>query len=198
MEQPLGRAVGNALEVKEAIETLAGRGPADLEALSLRMGAEMVRLAGHMPVDLRRLLSDGSALRKLAELITAQDGDPQVVGDPSRLPTAPVQRPVTAPVVGYVARADALEIALAGKALGAGRDRKDARIDLAVGIVLEKKIGDRVAAGELLAMIHARTPEDAQKVTARVAAAFTVASHAEPRALFLRRVSASAIERLDM
>jgi pyrimidine-nucleoside phosphorylase len=198
MEQPLGRAVGNALEVKEAIETLAGRGPADLEALSLRMGAEMLRLAGHMPVDLRRLLSDGSALRKLAELITAQDGDPQVVGDPSRLPTAPVQRPVTAPVAGYVARADALEIALAGKALGAGRDRKDARIDLAVGIVLEKKIGNRVAAGELLAMIHARTPEDAQKVTARVAAAFSVASQARPRALLLRRVTASGIERLDM
>src|SRR5437879_2654983 len=82
MEQPLGRAVGNALEVKEAIETLAGHGPADLEALSLRMGAEMLRLAGHAPLDLRRLLTDGSALRKFAELIVAQHGDPGVIDDP--------------------------------------------------------------------------------------------------------------------
>jgi pyrimidine-nucleoside phosphorylase len=109
-----------------------------------------------------------------------------------------VQRPVTATGTGYVARADALEIALAGKALGAGRDRKDMPIDLAVGIVLDKKIGDPVAAGELLAVIHARTPEAAENVTARVAAAFTVTSQAQPRALLLRRVTSSGIERLDM
>jgi pyrimidine-nucleoside phosphorylase len=198
MEQPLGRAVGNALEVKEAIETLAGRGPADLEALSLRLGAEMLRLAGHPPVDLRQLLRDGSALRKLAELIAAQDGDPRVTEDPGRLPAAPVQQPVTAPVGGYLARADALEIALAGKALGAGRDSKDAAIDLAVGIVLEKKIGDPVKSGDVLAVIHARSAEDARNVTERVAAAFAVASQAPPRALFLRRVTVSGVERLDM
>jgi pyrimidine-nucleoside phosphorylase len=198
MQQPLGRAVGNALEVKEAIETLAGHGPGDLEALSLRMGAEMLRLAGHAPVDLRRLLTDGSALRKFAELIVAQHGDPGVIDDPGGLPTAPVQHPVPVTKDGYVARADALEIALAGKALGAGRDRKDAKIDLAVGIVLEKKIGDRVAAGEVLAIIHARTAADAQNVTARVAAAFTIASQAKPHALLLRRVTASGIEHLDM
>jgi len=197
MEQPLGRAVGNALEVKEAIETLAGSGPAELESLSLRLGAEMLQLAGHPPVDLRRLLTDGSALRKFAELIAAQDGDPRVTEDTSRLPAAPVRQPVTAGAAGYVARADALEIALAGKALGAGRDRKDARIDLAVGVVLEKKIGDRVEAGEVLAVIHARTAEAAQNVTARVAAAFTIASRAQPRALLLRRVTKSGIERLD-
>jgi len=197
MEQPLGRAVGNALEIKEAIDTLAGRGPAELEALSLRLGAEMLRLAGHPPVDLDRLLRDGSALRKFAELIVAQDGDPRVIDDPQRLPAAPVQRPVTTKVGGYVARADALEIALAGKALGAGRDRKDAKIDLAVGVVLAKKVGDPVAAGEVLAVIHARTADDAAKVTERVAAAFTVASAARPRALLLRRVTASGIERLD-
>ncbi|HEX9095174.1 MAG TPA: thymidine phosphorylase [Candidatus Dormibacteraeota bacterium] len=197
MEQPLGRAVGNALEIREAIETLAGRGPADLEGLSLRLGAEMLRLAGHAPVDLDRLLRDGSALRKLAQLIEAQDGDPSVIDDPRRLPSAPVKQPVTARAAGYVARADALEIALAGKALGAGRDRKDAKIDLAVGIVLAKKVGDPVAAGEVLAVIHARTPDDAENVTERVAAAFTVAGQAEPRALVLRRVTASGVERLD-
>jgi pyrimidine-nucleoside phosphorylase len=197
MEQPLGRTVGNALEVKEAIETLAGHGPADLEALSLRMGAEMLRLAGHAPIDLRRLLTDGSALRKFAELIVAQHGDPGVIDDPGRLPTAPVQHPVPATKDGYVARADALEIALAGKALGAGRDRKDATIDLAVGVVLEKKIGDAVKAGDVLAVIHARSAEAARNLTDRVAAAFTIAHQAQPRALLLRRVTASGIERLD-
>src|ERR1700737_3851055 len=198
MDQPLGRAVGNALEVKETIDTLAGRGPADLEALSLRLGAEMLRLAGPPTVDLRRLLRGGSALRKLAELIAAQDGDPRVIEDPSRLPAAPVQRPVTAEADGFVARADALAIALAGKARGAGRDRKEAPIDLAVGVVLEKKIGDPVAAGQVLAVIHARSPEAAENVMGRVAAAFTVAASARPRALLLRRVSATSIERLDL
>src|SRR6202035_4098750 len=164
MEQPLGRAVGNALEVKEAIETLAGRGPSDLEALSLRLGAEMLRLAGHPPTDLHRLMTDGSALRKLAELIAAQDGDARVVDNPGLLPSAPVKQPVTA---------------------------------LAVGVVLNKKIGDPVKAGELLAVIHARTAEAAANVTYRIAAAFTVASQAQPRALLLRRVTATDIQRLD-
>jgi pyrimidine-nucleoside phosphorylase len=132
-----------------------------------------------------------------AELIVAQHGDPAVIDDPGRLPTAPVRHPVPAIKDGYVARADALEIALAGKALGAGRDRKDATIDLAVGVVLEKKIGDAVKAGDLLAVIHARSAEAARNVTDRVAAAFTVARQAQPRALLLRRVTASGIERLD-
>ena len=197
MEQPLGRAVGNALEVKEAIETLAGRGPAELEALSLRLGAEMLRLAGVPRVELKRYLTDGRALGKLAELIAAQGGDPRVTENPGLLPTAPVQRPVLASTAGSIASADALEIALASKALGAGRDRKDAPIDLAVGIVLEKKVGDRVAAGEPLATIHARTAADATNVADRVAAAFRVGGSAAPRVLLLRRVTASGIERLD-
>jgi len=198
MEQPLGRAVGNALEVKEAIETLAGRGPAELEALSLRLGAEMLRLAGVPHVELKRYLTDGRALGKLAELIAAQGGDPRVTENPGLLPTAPVQRPVLASTAGSIASADALEIALAGKALGAGRDRKDAPIDLAVGIVLEKKVGDRVAAGEPLATIHARTAADAANVADRVAAAFRVTGSAASRVLLLRRVTASGIERLDV
>ncbi len=147
MEQPLGRAVGNALEVREAIETLAGRGPSDLEALSLRLGSEMLRMASAPPTDIGRLLSGGTALRKFAQLVEAQSGDPRVVDDLSRLPTAPVQRQVAAAESGQVAAIDALEIALAGKSLGAGRDRKDAAIDLAVGIVLQKKVGDAVRQG---------------------------------------------------
>jgi pyrimidine-nucleoside phosphorylase len=198
MEQPLGRAVGNALEVREAIDTLAGHGPPELEALSLRLAEEMLRLAGGPQTDLRRYLTDGSALRKFAELIAAQGGDPRVVDDPARLPAAPIQRRVAASTPGFLARADALEIALAGKALGAGRDRKDAKIDLAVGIVLEKKIGDPVAAGEILAIIHARSAGDAETVASRVAAAFTVAEHAQARPLMLRRITGLRSERLDM
>jgi len=198
MEQPLGRAVGNALEIKEAIEALAGHGPNELEALSLRFAAEMLRLAGVPPVDLHRHLTDGSALGKFAELIAAQGGDPRVTENPGLLPTAPVQRPVLASTAGYIARADALEIALAGKTLGAGRDRKDAPIDLAVGIVLEKKVGDPVAAGEPLAIVHARTPAAAANVADRVAGAFTIGVGAAPRALVLRRVTASGVERLDV
>jgi thymidine phosphorylase len=197
MEQPLGRAVGNALEVREAIETLGGKGPADLEALSLRLGDEMLRLAGAPPTDLRRLLSDGSALRKFAQLIDAQSGDPSVVRDPDRLAAAPVQQAVAARESGQVAAIDALEIGLASKSLGAGRDRKDAAIDLAVGIVLHKKVGDAVRVGEPLATVHARTDEGARQVAPRIAAAFRLTASAEPRPLLLRRVTASGTERLD-
>jgi len=197
MEQPLGRAVGNALEVREAIETLSGRGPSDLEALSLRLGNEMLRMASAAPTDLRRLLSDGTALRKFAQLVEAQSGDPRVVDDLARLPTAPVQRPVAASESGQVAAIDALEIALAAKSLGAGRDRKDAAIDLAVGIVLQKKVGDTVQRGEPVATVHARTDQAAQQVATRVAGAFRVAASARPRPLLLRRISASGTERLD-
>src|SRR3989442_539269 len=197
MEQPLGRAVGNALEVREAIETLSGHGPPDLEALSLRLGAEMLRMAGEPPTDLERLLSDGSALRKFAKLIEAQSGDRSVVHDLDRLRAAPVRRAVPAAESGQVAALDALEIALAAKSLGAGRDRKDAAIDLSVGVVLHKKVGDRVQAGESLATAHARTDDGAAKVTSRIAAAFALAASAQPRRLLLRRVTAAGIERLE-
>jgi pyrimidine-nucleoside phosphorylase len=197
MDQPLGRAVGNALEVREAIETLSGHGPPDLETLSLRLGDEMLRMAAAPKTDLRRLLSDGSALRKFAQLIEAQSGDASVVRDPDRLPTAPVRRAVPAAQSGQVAAIDALEVALAAKSLGAGRDRKDAPIDLAVGIVLDKKVGDPVRQGEPLATVHARTDEAARQVASRVAAAFRVASSGRARPLLLRRVTASGTERLD-
>ena len=196
MEQPLGLAVGNALEVREAIDTLGGVGPRDLTEMSVQFGDEMLRLAGATAVDLRAKLHDGSALRKFAELIRAQSGDPRVVDDPSRLPSAPVQLVVNAAKAGAVTAIDALEIALAGKSLGAGRDRKDAPIDLAVGVVLHKKVGDSVRAGEPLVTIHARTQADAASVVARITAAFTLADRAQPRPLLLRRVTSSGIERL--
>lgn len=197
MEQPLGRAVGNALEVREAIDTLAGHGPPELEMLSLRLAEEMLRMAGHTQEDPKRYVRDRGGLQKFAELIKAQGGDPGVTSDPALLPTAPVQKPVTADHKGFLSQADALEIALVGKTLGAGRERKDAEIDLAVGVVLNKKIGDAVEAGEPLAIIHARTEAAAESVAKRLAAAFAIGRHAERRPLLLRRVTASGIERLD-
>lgn len=197
MEQPLGRAVGNALEVKEAIETLAGRGPSELEMLSIRFGQEMLAMAGHAGADLKRHLSDGSALRKFAQLIEAQGGDPRVTEDLARLPAAPVQQPVNASRGGMVSRADALEIALAAKALGAGRDRKEAAIDLAVGVVLQKKVGDPVQPGEALAVVHGRTERDVASVSASVAAAFSISPSAGPRPLLLRRITRRGVEPLE-
>ena len=197
MDQPLGRAVGNALEVAEAISTLRGGGPPDLELLCIRMAAEMLRLAGARPVDLAARLRDGSALRKFAQLISAQSGDPSVCDHPERLPVAAIQRAVRAERAGRVTAIDPLEIALAAKALGAGRDRKDEPIDLAVGIVLQKKVGDRVGIGESLAIIHGSDGAAVDNISSRVSAAFSIGPEAEPRPLLLRRVTASGIERLD-
>lgn len=202
MGQPLGRAVGNALEVREAIETLSGQGPQDLELISLRLGAEMLRLAGVGPdlpkneETLRGLLANGRALQKFAELISAQSGDPRVCDDPGRLPKAMARFVVRAPVAGHVSRIDALEIGLVTKALGAGREHKEDRIDPAVGIVLEKKVGDQVRAGEPLATIHARSSAQLDAMASRVMGAFGVEDDAKPQPLIRLRVTASGTESL--
>ena len=200
MGQPLGRAVGNALEVEEAIEALRGDGPQDLKRLSLRLGAEMLRLAGagsdlHLNEDrLRAALSDGRALRKFAELIQAQGGDPRVCEQSGLLPAAPWTQPLLAARAGRLSSVDALEIGLAAKTLGAGRTRKDEPIDLGVGLEVLKKVGDPVETGEPVAIIHARSQAEAAQVTARLAAAFAIKDQAQPRPLLLRRVAASGTE----
>jgi pyrimidine-nucleoside phosphorylase len=202
MEQPLGRAVGNALEVREAIDTLAGGGPADLRSLCLRLGAEMLRLAGVVK-DLQsgedrlaRAIEDGSGLRKLGDLVEAQGGDRRVCDDPARLPQAPFQRPLEAKGEGFVSSVDALAIGLAAKSLGSGRERKDQPIDPAVGVVLHKKISDPVRPGETLAVIYARSEFDAERVAERVTAAFSLGARATGRPLMLRRVGAGRVEAL--
>jgi pyrimidine-nucleoside phosphorylase len=202
MEQPLGRAVGNALEVAEAIETLDGRGPRDLTMLSLRLGAEMLCLGGICPdlesaeARLQRAIDDGTGLDKLAQMVEAQGGDPKICRDTGLLPRASHREQVRASATGTVTRIDALEIGLCAKALGAGRDRKEEPIDLSVGVVLNHKVGDRVRAGEPLATIHAASPESAGTVATRVAAAFRLGERAGSAPLLLRRVSASGVESL--
>jgi pyrimidine-nucleoside phosphorylase/thymidine phosphorylase len=161
MEQPLGKMAGNALEVFESVETLKGRGPKDLTDLSVELAAEMILMAGVEPsIEAARAralktIADGSALECLRGVIAAQGGDPAVCDDPLRvLPQARKMVPITAKSGGSVAAIKARDIGQAIMLLGAGRERMDSHIDPAVGIQFEKKVGDPVAAGEVVAVLH--------------------------------------------
>jgi pyrimidine-nucleoside phosphorylase len=180
MHQPLGRAVGNALEVREAIDTLRGQGPADLWALTLELGAQLLEMTGLAPSRaegeqmLVHLRDSGAGAAKLAELIEAQGGDARVVDAPETLPAAPIVRAFTADADGWVAEADARGIGDAALGLGAGRMTKTDAVDFAVGVQVLARIGDRVAAGQPLAEVHARTDAGVDAAFARLRAAFRV------------------------
>jgi pyrimidine-nucleoside phosphorylase len=182
MDQPLGRAVGNALEVREAAATLRGEGPADFEELVLVATSRLLALSdlGVNETEARTraegAIADGSAFRAYERWVRAQGGDPDEQG----LPAAPVVQSVVAPTPGYVAGVRALAIGQAGLRLGAGRRTKDDPVDHAVGIVTLAKRGDRVEEGQALAEVHARTSTDADGVAAEVAAAYELSS--EPQA----------------
>lgn len=161
MDQPLGRAVGNALEVEEAIATLRGEGPEDFTKLCMTLGSYML-VAGGAASDekdahrkLQNVIDDGSALKKLADFVQAQGGDPKAVYDTSLLPKASVVEEIISPQNGYVGKIDCDEIGICSLLLGGGRETKDSEIDLAVGLILHKKVGDRVSAGEALATVYA-------------------------------------------
>ena len=195
MNQPLGRAIGNALEVKEAIETLRGHGPEDLAELVLALGTEMLLLArvADDAADARRKLQDalssGRALEKFREMIRNQGGDPRVVDDPSLLPTAPVRTVVEAPRSGWVDGIDAYALGDVTMLLGAGRRKQDDVVDHAVGLVLHAKLGSKVEEGDVLCEVHARRPEDVAAVEERIRNAFSIGPRApEPRPLVLRRI----------
>lgn len=178
MDRPLGRAVGNALEVIEAIETLRGGGPPDLRALALDEAALLLVMTGKAPDEAtgERMASgaiaSGAALAKLAEVVAAQGGDRRAVDDPSRLPHAPVMRTAPAPDGGYIAEIEPLAIGRAAMRLGAGRERKGDAIDPAVGIVLRAAVGDHVEEGAPLFDIHARSDAQAAAVMRDALAAF--------------------------
>ncbi len=189
MNQPLGCAVGNALEVREAIEALRGGGPADLREHCLTVAAHMVRLGRRdtrpdafqrTRDELASLLDSGAALAKFRELVQAQGGDVRQVDEPKRLPQARYQEPLYAEENGYAAEVNALKVAQATLELGAGRARKTDTIDPAVGVVVHKKVGDRVAKGDPLFTVHAN---DAERLArARVILAEAVTVSAEPQA----------------
>ena len=173
MSQPLGYAIGNALEVKEAIDTLKGHGPEDLMELCLTLGSQMVVLGGKASsieearTKLKEVVTNGAALEVLKKFIAAQGGDASVVDDPTKLPQAKYKFEVPAKEAGYVAKIEADDIGTAAMLLGAGRATKESTIDLAVGLVLHKKVGDQVKEGESLLTIYANS-EDVQNVMDKI------------------------------
>lgn len=184
MDEPLGPSIGNSLEVLEAIDTLSGRGPAELTEICLELAAHMVRLGGKADGEaeakelVTRLLESGEALAKLKQFIAAQGGDALVAEDPARLPQADRRVDVPAPEEGYVAAIDAEALGITAMLLGAGRATKEDKIDLAVGIKLYKRVGDPVKKGEPLAELYINREDSAEtaEMMQRTAAAFKIAS----------------------
>lgn len=180
MDQPLGFAVGNALEVREAIDTLNGRGPKDFEELCLTLGSYMALAAGkaqsveEAKKKLIGCIEDGSALKKLAEFVAAQGGDSELVYNPERLPQASIIEEISSPSDGYIQKIVCDEIGICSLILGGGRETKESGIDLSVGLVLHKKVGDAVKKGESLATIYANDSEKLAAAKARFLAAYTI------------------------
>jgi pyrimidine-nucleoside phosphorylase len=187
MESPLGIAVGNAVETREALDLLAGEGPADLVECTLCLAAEMLVLGGVAQGDrdarsrLASAIGSGAAAATAERMIQAQGGDPRVVADRSRLAVAPVEVVIPSPRAGIVATVDALGIGLAAVAMGAGRTRADQPVDPTVGILVDVKPGARVERGQPLARLRVRDARDADTIAPRVASAFSVGDASPPR-----------------
>lgn len=194
MDQPLGFAVGNALEVREAIDTLNGRGPEDFTKLCMTLGSQMLLAGGRAgSVEeaeglLKEAVKDGSALSRLADFVEAQGGDSSVVYHPEKLPRASVVLPVASPVSGFVSRIACDEVGVCSLILGGGRETKESVIDLSVGLVLQKKTGDYVRAGEPLAFLHANDEGKAREAEKRFLAACSIADAAPEKTPFIKAV----------
>lgn len=204
MQQPLGRAIGNAIEVGEAIETLAGNGPPDLVALVTELGGEMLLMSGVATTReaatsiIAKNLANRKGLDRLSELIAAQGGDRSVIDHPDLLPQPRMKLEIASESSGYAAAIDALEVGLAARVLGAGRTTKDGSIDLSIGIYLNKKIGDSVETGETLAVLH--SDGDIEKIKAagdKLLKAYAISpERVEPPKLLLARVTGAGVEEL--
>ena len=187
MEQPLGRTAGNALEVAECVETLKGRGPSDLESLSVELAAWMVRLAGAEPqleaarARVRQALASGAGLERFRRVIELQGGNPRVCDDPSLLPQSRETLVVRSERDGRVARLAARAFGHATMLLGGGRETLDSTIDPAVGFVFHKKVGDPVAVGEPILTVHLGPTSRREAALARIKDAVVVAAEAPPR-----------------
>lgn len=179
MNQPLGYAVGNALEVKEAIDTLRGKGPEDLHDLCLELGSRMVYLGKkadsieEAKEMLEEAIKSGQAIETFKTMIEAQGGDASIVDAPEQLPAASLTFEVEAKEDGYISEIIANEIGIAASLLGAGRMTKESEIDLAVGLVLNKKVGDQVTKGESLVTIHSNS-EDVSEVIEKIYDSYSI------------------------
>jgi len=180
MQQPIGGAVGNAIEVEEAIAVLRGEGPEDTTELTLALGAEMLVLAGIAESDaparerLQQAIADGSGLDKLKQIVQAQGGDPAAIDDPGRLPRAPHRTEFTSRFEGVLAAIDAEDIGRAALALGAGRRTKEDAIDPGVGLRVKKRIGDTVEQGEPLVEILYSREDTLGECRQKLAEAFVI------------------------
>jgi pyrimidine-nucleoside phosphorylase len=178
MQQPLGRTVGNALEVREAISCLRGEGPADLLEITLALGTEMLVLGGiatrHQQARrlLLRALTRGQGLEKFRQIIETQGGNPAVIDRPELLPSARYVKNALATASGYVRAIDAYQVGLLGLEIGLGRRKLDDRIDPAAGFVFLKKVGERVNKGEVIAEVYAAEETKAEMVAAKLAGCF--------------------------
>jgi thymidine phosphorylase len=194
MEAPLGVAVGNAIETREAIEVLHGRGPPDTVEVTYALGAEMLLLAGKAATEaearavMKRAIDGGDAARTMERMIEAQKGDPRVVGDPSRLELARVSKDIVARRVGFVTAVDALAIGRAAVAMGAGRARAEDSVNPAVGLEVLAKPGTKVERGAPLARVYLSA--ESAEIEERVASAFTIGDEAPAaRPLLVGRVT---------
>ena len=180
MDQPLGTHVGNALEVKEAIDILAGRAEGDLLEVSLSLGGYMLQLAGIVQThdegmeNMRKAIASGAGLRKLKQMIAAQGGNPAVCDDVSLLPQAAVIRPVFCGKSGWVQRMNTMALGMAAQSMGAGRLKMDDVLDYSVGFVLQVRIGDRVEKDSPLCVLHARNEAEADRAEAAIRAAIEI------------------------
>lgn len=186
MDAPLGHAVGNANETREAIEILHGKGPADVLECTLVLGAEMLRVGGvakdltEARAKLEAVRRDGSALALFRKMVIAQGGDPSVVDDPSKLAMAAQCVDITATQSGFVIGIDAFAVGMLGVSIGAGRTRADQAVDPSVGIELVKKPGDAVHTGDVLTRLYLRPDQDSSDFAARLAATYTIGDTAPP------------------
>lgn len=204
MDIPLGNAIGNSLEMTEAIDTLNGRGPEDLTRVCLELAANMLHMAGKGSVDecrylARESIKDGSALKCLAAMVKAQGGDESYIWDPGRFETAKAVYEVKASTSGYIAAMDTEGIGIASVLLGAGRNTKDDVIDYSSGIMLKKKAGQKVEAGEVLAVLYAADEERIRAGRDKFLASIAVKDQAPgPEPLIYARVSEYGVERFGL
>lgn len=183
MSTPLGLEIGNALEVKESLEVLAGGGPADVVEITIELAQEMLRLAGKGDVDVAAALKDGRAMDKWRQMISAQGGDPE-----AKLPVAKEKHVVTATASGYLTRLDALQVGTASWRLGAGRARKEDAVQFGAGITLHAQLGQKVEAGSPLMTLHTDEPERFERALEALDGSFKIESSATERKIVLERI----------
>ncbi|MCD7744413.1 MAG: pyrimidine-nucleoside phosphorylase [Lachnospiraceae bacterium] len=200
MDVPLGYQIGNTLEVEEAVRTLSGEGPRDLTDVCLALASQLLHLAGHGEIDFCRqeaqeAIRSGAALKKLADMIEAQGGDPDYIYHPEKLGRAPFTAELAAEKSGYIERMDALDIGVAASLLGAGRETKDSAIDPLAGIILSKKTGDAVKKGETIATLLTSDESRLEAAKKKLAEAVIIGA-AAPRKhpLIYARVTEQGIE----